>query len=639
EDLHWFDPATLRALAALLPALGDARVLLIVSGRADELARRPDVWNTLLQLDRIGLLRRVDLRELTEEECADLVRRILRMREPAPRFSARLYEATGGNPFFILQALRALQEQGILTRDAQGVWHTPWDAPHADYHDLPLPAGLRDAIDGRLRELTPQERAALAAAAVLGQNFTPRTWAGMTDQRPMTNNESDDRWSLVVGQLLQRQFLVEDSAGYRFGHETLREVIYDDLDAPTRRTLHLRAAETLEQEHFARVEALAQHLYLAGAWDKSLPYLIQAGDRARAVYAWQDALRCYDQAIEAAARTGAEAADAPTRWDIQLKRGEVATPLGDYPTAIAAYEEVLRLAEKDADAPNAAARAGTRRGAQIQALNGLSYIYGMRNDYTRARETIRWAMALAEESPRLLDRAEVYYQAGLISFRMDDYAEARNLLVDALNLYQALGLEGEQAKCLSMIGWSYLRQDGPTDQVIDHFTQGLTIYRRQADRFGEHSCLVDITNTQLMRGRLLDVVRAVDQCLPFFRTVGAQDSVSECLFARGEAYRRMGRWDEALESLRESQAICVHLGRSAAAQFNQVFIAATLRDMGHYDDASAALTAPLHIDDRMVKVRALLVAAEIEYIKGRLDCAWNYLEESFTLTRWLGSKT
>src|SRR5207247_7623906 len=118
-------------------------------------------------------------------------------------------------------------------------------------------------------------------------------------ERRTTEHESDDRWSLVVRQLLQRQFLIEDNAGYRFGHETLREVIYDDLDAPTRRTLHLRAAETLEQEHFARVEALAQHLYLAGAWDKAMPYLVQAGDRARAVCAYRDALRCYGQALEA----------------------------------------------------------------------------------------------------------------------------------------------------------------------------------------------------------------------------------------------------------------------------------------------------------------------------------------------------
>src|SRR5262249_3148222 len=160
---------------------------------------------------------------------ADLIRRLLRMRQLAPRFSVRLHQATGGNPFFLLQALRSLQEQGLLTRDAQGIWHTEWDAPGADYHELPLPAGLRDAIDARLRGLGAQEREALAAAAVLGQHFTPATWAGMADDRRPTTGESDpssvvgDQWSVVVGQLLKRQFLVEEGAGYRFGHETLRE--------------------------------------------------------------------------------------------------------------------------------------------------------------------------------------------------------------------------------------------------------------------------------------------------------------------------------------------------------------------------------------------------------------------------------
>ena len=180
EDLHWFDRATLDALAALLPALRGARVLLILSGRAEELAARPPVWDTLLQLDRSGLMRRVELHGLDEAEVAELVRRALRMQHPAPRFSARLAAATGGNPYFILETLRALHEQGTLRRDEQGIWHTPWDTSDADYQELPLPAGLRQAIDGRVRKLTPEERTALAAAAVLGQNFSPSVLARMT---------------------------------------------------------------------------------------------------------------------------------------------------------------------------------------------------------------------------------------------------------------------------------------------------------------------------------------------------------------------------------------------------------------------------------------------------------------------------
>ncbi len=653
EDMHWFDPATLQALNTLLPALRDARVLVIVSGRADELPRRPDVWNTLLQLDRSGLLRRVDLRGLDEAECADLIRRLLRMRQAAPRFSARLYQATGGNPFFILQALRSLQEQGLLTRDAQGVWHTDWDAPGSDYQDLPLPTGLRDAIDARLRGLGPQEREALAAAAVLGQSFAPAAWAGMTnDERQTTNDErrttNDDfeqslvvggQWSVVVDQLLKRQFLVEEGAGYSFGHDTLREVIYNELAPEMRQALHLRAATALEREHFARVEALAQHLYLAGAWDKALPYLVQAGDRARDVYAWQDALRCYDQALDAAERLGPEAADLQTRWDIQLKRGAAATLLGDYPTTIAAYEETLRLAAQDEQLPDAPARAGARRAAQIQALNGLSFVYGQRNDYARAREAIGRGMALAESSPRLLDRAEVHYQAGVISFRMDDYAQARALLTEAMDIYSMLGLESEQARCLSRIGWCYLRQDGPTDQVIAHFAQALEVYRRQGDGFSEHLCLSDIAGTHLSRGKLIETLQAVDQCLPFFRSTQALDEVSACVYTRGEAYRRMGRLDEALTSLQESFEICERLNRTAAAQFNQVFIAATLRDMACYDDAIVTVERALQTEDRMIRVRALLVAADIQRIKGRLIRAWEHLEEILTQTRLLGSKT
>src|SRR5262249_34390872 len=149
---------------------------------------------------------------------------------------------------------------------------------------------------------------------------------------------------------------------------------------------------------------------------------------------------------------------------IQLKRGEVATLLGDYPAVIAAYEDALDLARQDEQAPGEAERTGARRGAQIQALNGLSYVYGLRNHYVQAHEAIQQSMALAMESPRLLDRAEVFYQAGVISFRMDNYHEARHLLQESLQLYDALGLSAERAKCLSMIGWSYLRQDGPTDQ-------------------------------------------------------------------------------------------------------------------------------------------------------------------------------
>src|SRR5262249_23167671 len=137
---------------------------------------------------------------------------------------------------------------------------------------------------------------------------------------------------------------------------------------------------------------------------------------------------------------------------------------------------------------------------------------------------------------------------------------------------------------------------------------------------------------------LVDVVQGIKQCLVFFREIGVQDSVSECLFAYGEACRRIGQPEEAIQALRESWEICMRLERKAAAQFNQVFIAATLRDMGRYDEAIDILDKLLRTDDRLIKVRALLVATDIRRIKEQLDRAWDYLMEGFTLARALGSK-
>ncbi|MDQ2998165.1 MAG: tetratricopeptide repeat protein, partial [Chloroflexota bacterium] len=471
-----------------------------------------------------------------------------RMQHPAPRFSARLAVATGGNPFFLLETLRALCEQGTLRRDEQGVWHTPWDTADSDYQELPLPAELRQAIDGRLRELPPHVRATLAAAAVLGQNFSPDTLAQMTtkDEGRRTKDEGrrtkDDRIAPVVSghsppvadQLLHSQFLVEERGGYRFGHSTLREVIYGELDPPTRQALHLRAAEVLEQEHYARVEALAQHLYLAGAWDKAIPYLIEAGDHARAVCAYRDALHCYDQVIEACSSAELEAIDAPTRWDIQLKRAAVAMLLGEYMLVIAAYEEVLRLAQHDQHA-SAPARVGTRRGAQIQALNGLCFVGGLTNDYDLAHRASRRAMALAATSPRLSERAETYYQAGIVSFRRDDYDEARALLEQARTLFESLDDQRGLAQCWFRLAWTILRTDGATDQAVGLLEQAREMYQSMSTQYEEHDCTIALANILLWRGQLQEAIRLSEASLPFFRASAARDKASEAQIVRAEA--------------------------------------------------------------------------------------------------------
>jgi oligopeptide transport system substrate-binding protein len=70
------------------------------------------------------------------------------------------------------------------------------------------------------------------------------------------------------------------------------------LRALRRRRLHLQAAVALETTHPEAFEALAYQYMEGGEIDKGMTYLVRAGDRARAIYAHQEAINSYQQALE-----------------------------------------------------------------------------------------------------------------------------------------------------------------------------------------------------------------------------------------------------------------------------------------------------------------------------------------------------
>lgn len=643
EDAHWFDPATIAALVAVLPHLRDARVLFLASGRADELLQRPVVWEAIQQLDRCGPFQRLDLDDLSPDDCADLLQRALRLGPSSRHLATRLHTLTGGHPFFFLETLRGLHEQGLLRRDASGKWQLREDDRDITAQ-VKLPQSLQAAIGERIGHLTAAARTLLDAAAVVGQDCTPAIVAQMVPlARVVPPAAPAESTAAVVfpllHQLVQRQFLVETATGYRFAHDTLREAVYTALAPSECRALHLRAAAALEQTAADAVERLAYHFFAAEAWARALPYLVRAGDQAAAVQALAGAHDYYEQALCAATGCDLVATDRPAVCELQLKRGQVASALGDYPLAAAAYTAALQLANEAATGTVEQAASAELRAVQIRALNGLSMVDGLRNEYVRASTHSRQAIELAKACGGTREQADAWFQAGVISFRIDDFDQARRRLHRALTLYEQLGLEYEQARCLQDIGACYLRQDGPTDQVSDYFRRAITIYRRQDDRLAEHQCRLEIANTYLTRGRLLQVLSTVEECLDYFNQLRAMDEVAWCYFLRGEAARRLGMVDTALVALYESRSISSRMGRDAAALFSQLYIAATLSQLGRYDEALVLLQPALDAEsNRSIRVRALLIVAEILLAQDNLEPAWLCLTESLQLAAALGAK-
>src|SRR6516162_2974911 len=214
EDLHWADSSTRDLIAFLARNIHTARVLLLVTYRADDLHRRHPLTALLAELER-GDASWLRLAGLARSDVAELVAKTAGAGAAAN--VPLLVDRTAGNPFFIEELLAA-------------------PAPVTA-----LPEGLRGVLLARLHDLPDPVLAVLRPASVLGQGFTEDLLAAATGL-PLPQIED------ALRQAIDHNFLRAAAGELRFRHDLMREAIYDDLLPAQRHRLHVAAAAAIEAD-------------------------------------------------------------------------------------------------------------------------------------------------------------------------------------------------------------------------------------------------------------------------------------------------------------------------------------------------------------------------------------------------------
>lgn len=345
EDVHWADPASLdllRFLARQLPALP---LLLVVTYRADELARGQPFYEVLPALVREASAERIDLRPLGRSDLRELVAaRYALGGDDEARLVAYLCDRSEGNPFFAHELLRTLEGEALLS-PTDGGWVL------SDLEWVPVPSLLAQVIDLRLSRLGDAAREALAIAAVIGQDVPLDLWCAVGGVPEDELLETVER--AVAMHLLEA---TREGSWVRFVHALIREVLHAGVLPPRRRGWHRGIAEALIAAPAADPDAVAYHLQQAGD-PRAEEWLIQAGERAQRTYAWLTAADRFEAALEL---MDARAAEARQRgwllYRVACLRRFFAPHRG-----IAVLEEAARLAEVAGD-PALAAHALCERG-------------------------------------------------------------------------------------------------------------------------------------------------------------------------------------------------------------------------------------------------------------------------------------
>src|SRR6202041_2586337 len=218
DDLQWLDSATLDLLEHLVTHPEVRHLLLVGAYRDNEVSPSHPLLRTLDAIRKAGaFVQEISLAPLAREDLGRLLADTLGCApDDAVPLARLVHEKTGGNPFFAVQFISALAEEGVLRFDHDAArWHWELDRLRAKgYTD-----NVVDLMVGRLTRLPVQTQAALQQLACLGK-VAEITMLSIVLGKS-NEDVGSDLWDAVRLELVKHL-----DGSYKFTHDRVQEATY-----------------------------------------------------------------------------------------------------------------------------------------------------------------------------------------------------------------------------------------------------------------------------------------------------------------------------------------------------------------------------------------------------------------------------
>jgi serine/threonine protein kinase len=236
DDLQWLDGATLDLLEHLATEPELRHLLLVGAYRDNEVTHAHPLIRRLAAIRSAGgRVQECVLAPLTLEDVGRLIADALRgPPEHVAPLASLVHEKTAGNPFFTIQFLIALAEEGLLAVDhGQGLWS--WDLERIrakGYTD-----NVVDLMLGHLRRLPTATQGALQLLACLGNSVATSTLA-------VIRGGGEAALEAALWEAVRAGLVLRLEGSYRFLHDRVQEAAYALVPEGERPALHLSAGAT-----------------------------------------------------------------------------------------------------------------------------------------------------------------------------------------------------------------------------------------------------------------------------------------------------------------------------------------------------------------------------------------------------------
>jgi DNA-binding CsgD family transcriptional regulator/tetratricopeptide (TPR) repeat protein len=563
EDLHWSDRSTRDLLAFLGRNVREERLLIVGTFRADELHRRHPMTAWLAEAERQLRVERIDLARFGRADLVEMLSAIAGA-PPAPALVESIARRSDGNAFFAEELAAAADEAG--------------------QRRVRLPETLRGVLLVRLSGRSETAVRLVEIAAVAGREVDHDVLAdvcGLSDvEMGASLREAVDAQLLVVD-------FDEDVERYRFRHALVQEAAYDELLPSERRGLHAAYARAIEARPggggaaaASRLVELAHHWTAAHDPARAIQAAMAAGDASRAVYAFAEAARQYEHAIEL--------------WD-------AVTPT-DRPT------------DRDlGDLYDAASEAATLVGDGSRAVN-------------LARRAIEFVDSAGTGDGDRVRRARARNRLGVACWLAGDTATSIRLFEEAVDLFEGTSASTDQARVLAGLAASLMLAGRSTESVP--FAERAIEHARAIGAPGIESRALSVLGVD--RAALGDIAAGIEllrQALTKATEAGDPTEIPRSHANLGTVLEQGGFVEEALEvSLAGVEAIRPYGSEFSFGIFLSVNAAAMLIELGRYPEATELLERQVaHVLPGVSTMQVHVVFAHLAVRTGDLPSARRHL--------------
>jgi adenylate cyclase len=696
DDLQWADPTTLNLLHYLARNTRSDRILTLGTYRPEDVIRsedgRPHPLETAMQnMSREHLFERIELKRLGPEDTKGMINSALGEMDFDEGFFEKAYKETEGTPFFVLEVIKLLMENRAIVPGEDGVWKLV-----LDIEGLDIPSKVYDVVKRRLDRLIQEQRDLLECASVIGQEFSTDILERATEMRRITLlknlSEIEKNHQLIL--------FLQDK--YRFNHAKVREVLYNGMGEELRREYHKIVGDTLEELFTDRIDDavsdLAYHYSEAGD-GKAKDYLVKAGDRARARFANEEAIRFYLSALQLMETEDEQKHIHENLGKVLAHIGEMDGALDHYDKAYEFEKDDVKKADLHIQISNIHERKGDYRGVMEECVKGLELIgdkdiperadllvvkgsvylrigefdnciefasqglalaeklgsrlhvakagqvlgvvYIFKGEFDTALEHLTIALDTYEEIGKITPTIPILSNIGLVNRDQGRFEEARKLFERANEIAEKIGDKWGISSSLNNLGLIY-RDTGDQDRALELFERGLSISRMMDDKYSIALRYYNIGEVHMNRDEMPEALDYLKKALAIFLEVDSKRNIIETHINLAFAHMKIDDLDSALTHATVAVDISVEIGARGVEPMARLCLARILVDLKELGKAGEELEETSKVL-KEVEDRQQLAGLHFQY--GRLykarrepERAKAELVKALTMFREMGMK-